>query len=102
MDETIQFYAGATLPLLFEFRDPNDKAIAYPLTGATATVINNTTGQVPNVTLTNAAMGDVRVLFMGAQTALMTKRQRGSFQLKVDLNDGVNTIILRPTEVMPL
>jgi hypothetical protein len=110
VNDTIQFYAGATLTLTYEFRDPSNSALPYAIgASAQASVVNSTLGFDPMVTITDYSASDVQVELQSGNTANMPKRQQLVFQVKVDLcdvglaGDPANTvIILQPTEVMAL
>jgi hypothetical protein len=110
LDDTIQFYGGATLTLNYEFRDPQNSTLPYAFGGAAvASIINSNLGFSAMPTITDNAASNVQVELPSGSTGTMTKRQRYSFQLKIDLCDvgiagnPLNTvIILDPTEVMAI
>lgn len=99
MDETIRFYAGGDLPLLFEFFEDAAETTVYPMVGATVEVHSNGTGVVP--TISNPGVSQFLVNWTGAQTLTIDKNKTVKFQLKVTLTTG-EIIITPPIHLVAL
>src|SRR5690349_20784355 len=98
-DESIRFYAGADLPLLWEFFSDAAETMPYPMDGATVSVIDAPNADAP--TITNPTTGAYQTLWSGAQTADWPKRKPVQVQLKAVLVGGA-VIISPPVTLVPL